>query len=95
MGDSRFTLAAIRARVHANDDYRREHGLPYADSDIRHLAADVERLRGLVGEMAVGLNDVIRIVKAFRYTTTLGKGQSQRLAYAETQLFRAREEQSR
>ena len=41
----RFTIEAIRERAIYSDDYRRELGLPYADSDIHQLLAEVERLR--------------------------------------------------
>jgi hypothetical protein len=40
----RFTIEAIRERAVYSDDYRRELGLPYADSDIHQLLAEVERL---------------------------------------------------
>ena len=40
----RFTIEAIRERAVYNDAYRRELGLPYADSDIHQLLAEVERL---------------------------------------------------
>ena len=40
----RFTIEAIRERAVYSDAYRREHGLPYADSDIHQLLAEVERL---------------------------------------------------
>ena len=44
MTGPRFTLELIRERAVYSDDCRRELGLPYADSDIYQLLAEVDRL---------------------------------------------------